>query len=568
MQELTFQNNPWHAIHEDGRDFPEDQHPSMVALRTGKVVRNVVMGVFNSRIDGYKWININAIPQTRPGELSPIQVYTTFEDITQLIHERRALEDSKEELDRFFNLVPDLVCIASIDGYYIKVNAAWERTLGFTAEELYSKPFTHFIHPEDVQSSADDFAEQFSGQVPPPFINRYRTKDGDYRWLEWVSAPAVAGKFLYSAARDISDRRAAEIKLTESEMKYRSLVETIGDLIWSLDSEGVFTFVNKASEKIYGYKPDEIIGRHWSEFISAADIDYANKTAERTHQSNGIVEEAITTVCHRDGRQILLRSQATQIQDGEGNRVGSIGISQDITNLIKMEQEIRRSREQLRAYTDKLQSAIEEERTHIAREIHDEFGQMMTGLKMDLAAFKRSISPESEFQARIRTMDDLVDAAIKIIRRISSELRPGVLDDLGLCAALEWQAEDFSRRSGISCSASLPAEEPDLEPDLKTTIYRIFQESLTNIARHAGATEVKASLNITSDELTMQVADNGRGISAAELSQSSSLGLTGMRERAAQWSGSVSISGARSQGTIVHLKIPLPAEKRFYNEGP
>ena len=187
---------------------------------------------------------------------------------------------------------------------------------------------------------------------------------------------------------------------------------------------------------------------------------------------------------------------------------------------------------------------------------------MMTGLKMDLASFARHLDPESEHAQRIQSMDELVDEAISTIRRISSELRPGLLDDLGLTAAMEWLADEFNRRSELSCSLSLPQDEPELDPNLKTALFRIFQESLTNVARHAGATRITASLTLEDHELCMQVEDNGRGITREELHGAKSLGLMGMKERAAQWSGTINITGKNGRGTTMLVCIPLPATRK------
>ena len=159
-------------------------------------------------------------------------------------------------------------------------------------------------------------------------------------------------------------------------------------------------------------------------------------------------------------------------------------------------------------------------------------------------------------------MHRIVDEAIKITRRISSALRPGLLDDLGLFPALEWLNGEFDQRSGLSCSLSLPPEEPDLDPDLKTALFRIFQESLTNIARHAQATRVKSEVTIDEGELRMEIKDNGRGITQSELHDVGALGLLGMQERAAQWGGMVQFMSKKGKGTTVRVQIPLPAARK------
>jgi signal transduction histidine kinase len=218
---------------------------------------------------------------------------------------------------------------------------------------------------------------------------------------------------------------------------------------------------------------------------------------------------------------------------------------------------LRSSREQLRALSAHLQSVREEERALIAREIHDELGQELTGLKMDLSwVIKRLPDDQKLLIRKTESMSKLVDNTIQSVRRISTKLRPGVLDDLGLTAAIDWQAEDFQNRTGISCEFHSNLREVDLDQDRSTTVFRILQETLTNVARHASATHVNIFLKEETNSLALVVEDNGRGITEGEASDPKSLGLLGMRERALVFGGEVQIRGTPGRGTTVTLKIP------------
>lgn len=217
----------------------------------------------------------------------------------------------------------------------------------------------------------------------------------------------------------------------------------------------------------------------------------------------------------------------------------------------------RAAQTQLRDLAGYLQSAREEERTLIAREIHDEFGQTLTALNMDLSWLLRHLPPqETELTAKAKGMSALLDASLQTVRRIATDLRPGMLDDLGLPAAMEWQTQDFTRRTGITCALQLDDEELTLQRDLATTLFRIFQETLTNVMRHAGATRVEVSLERTSHELVLVVQDNGRGITKTQLTSRKSLGLMGMHERVNAWDGSIIFQGVAGQGTTVTVRIP------------
>jgi len=225
----------------------------------------------------------------------------------------------------------------------------------------------------------------------------------------------------------------------------------------------------------------------------------------------------------------------------------------------RAEEQLRESHEQLRALSIYLQSVREEERTRIAREVHDGLGQALTGCKLDLSwisgKLPRNLKPLID---KTRELSAHIDSTIQMVRRISSELRPGVLDHLGLVAALEWQANEFQNRTGIKCEVNANIRDPELETELSTTLFRIFQETLTNIIRHAGATQVQVHLKEADGRIHMEVEDNGRGISRAEINNSKSMGLLGMRERAALLGGTFHIGRIpRAVGTQVRVSIPM-----------
>jgi signal transduction histidine kinase len=223
---------------------------------------------------------------------------------------------------------------------------------------------------------------------------------------------------------------------------------------------------------------------------------------------------------------------------------------------------LTRSREQLRSLAARLQSIREEERSKIAREVHDVLGQALTGIKMDATWILTRLSEnETKLVARAKSMLALIDSTVQMVRRIATDLRPGLLDNLGLVAAIEWQAGEFQARNGITCRVNTNLRDATIASDAATAVFRIFQETLTNVARHAQATVVSVDLGEQEGRIILQVADNGRGIDLAEITQSKSIGLLGMRERAAILGGELAISGAPGQGTTVVLSLPMnPAD--------
>ena len=224
----------------------------------------------------------------------------------------------------------------------------------------------------------------------------------------------------------------------------------------------------------------------------------------------------------------------------------------------RAEEQLRQSHKQLRALTVYLQHVREEERTAIAREVHDELGQLLTGLKLELTWLTgRLPAGLRALHAKAKSMAEHIDETIHSIRRIATELRPGLLDTAGLLAALEWQANEFQTQTGIQCQVKAAIKEALWDQDLNTAFFRIFQETLTNIIRHANATKVQVRLAEMSGHLVLEVKDNGRGISEAEINNTRSIGLLGMRERAALLGGEVRFTGEPGKGTTVRVRIPL-----------
>ncbi len=224
----------------------------------------------------------------------------------------------------------------------------------------------------------------------------------------------------------------------------------------------------------------------------------------------------------------------------------------------RREEELRRSHAQLRALSARLLRVREEERSHVAREIHDELGQALTGLKLDLSWLADGL-PESQrpLRSRIRAIARRVEETIRTVRRIATTLRPGLLDDLGLAAALEWQAQEFQAHTGIRLRFASSLRDARLDRDLSTSVFRIFQEALTNVARHSRATFVDVRVREETGRLLLAVHDNGRGITEAERSDRGSLGLLGMRERALAFGGELDVTGGPRRGTEVTLRVPL-----------
>jgi signal transduction histidine kinase len=241
--------------------------------------------------------------------------------------------------------------------------------------------------------------------------------------------------------------------------------------------------------------------------------------------------------------------------------IGIVEDFKDISERKKFEEELLQSRERLRDLAVHQQVVREEERGRIAREIHDELGQALTALKMDIHWVSHRLPKvEAPLTEKTKSMSVLIDRTVKSVKRISSDLRPGLLDDLGLSAALEWQAEEFSDHTGIPCEIKSDPHDIVLDQQLSTGIFRIFQETLTNIARHADATRVDATLKKDSDKVEMAVRDNGRGFDTRQTPDPKSYGLIGMYERVHSFGGDLKINSAKGLGTTIEVSIPINEE--------
>jgi signal transduction histidine kinase len=261
-----------------------------------------------------------------------------------------------------------------------------------------------------------------------------------------------------------------------------------------------------------------------------------------------------------DGTPMRIEGDYVVIHDHRGRIAGHFGIQRDVTQGYEATARVSASRQELRALAARLQRAREEERTAIAREIHDELGQALTGIKLDIAWMKRRLPRDDELIPQCQSMIERIDATLTTVRRLATALRPSVLDQLGLEAAIEWQGQEFSLRTGILVDLDIAVGGAAIPEHMATAAFRILQESLTNVARHARASRVDIHLAVTPQVLTLDITDDGIGIEPQRLDGTASLGLVGMRERALACGGELCISGTATLGTTVLLQIPLGAD--------
>lgn len=351
--------------------------------------------------------------------------------------------------------------------------------------------------------------------------------------------------------------------LLESESRYRQLVENINEGIVMQNKKSTITYANQRFLDMIGYSEEEVIGKPITKFLAGGLLK--KREVKNATKEDEVKKLSEISWKRKDGESIFTILSPKSIYNEKGQHKGTVAVLTDITNRRAVEKELHHSRELLRKLSQHLQAVREKESQRMAREIHDELGQQLTALKMDLAWISSRIDPDGEgaakFLQKIDSMSALVDNTIHSVQKISAELRPGLLDDLGLVPAIEWLAQEFENQTKIPCNTQLFCELLNIDPDCSTAIFRISQEALTNVARHAKATRVDISLKEEDSALVLKIRDNGKGIDADDVFAPESLGLMGMRERARPFNGEFSIKGRPNKGTT--LTISFPIEKVF-----
>jgi PAS domain S-box-containing protein len=336
---------------------------------------------------------------------------------------------------------------------------------------------------------------------------------------------------------------------------YDELFEQAPQAVALLNVDHQVIRVNKEFTQVFGYTSQEVQGRNLTDLIvpEESQQDVQRKT-DLVFGGQRVDADVIRR--RKDGSRLHVSLTGVPVSV-PGRPIAAYAIYRDITKRKRAEEELQGSLKQLRELAARLQSVREEERAMVAREIHDELGQALTAIKIDLASLiPRLGADQKEELEKAESILKLVDQTILSVRRIATELRPGILDDLGLVAAVEWAAEEFEVRTGTRIHLDLPDDDIVIDPERATAIFRIFQETLTNVTRHAEATQVDVRLGREDGYIVLEVRDNGRGIGEEQLSAGGSLGILGMRERALLLGGALTISGAPGKGTLVTLRIP------------
>ncbi|MBO6622523.1 MAG: PAS domain-containing protein [Balneola sp.] len=480
------------------------------------------------------------------------------------------LEESKLHFQNLIENVQDIIALLDIEGKLLYVSPSSKKIMGYDEQEMIGKTMFNLVHPDDLEKVNDLF--EIVSQTPNHVVfGEYRLKHSDGSWVYMESyaknIELRKGNFeIIVNSRDITERKKAveQLEKSRAQLSEAQKIAQVGS--WEFEVQS-YNNVNWSDElyRILGYSPgafDPSFDKY-IEHVHVDDRDILKAEVQKAIKNNrhfNIEHRLVTQKQHE--KLIQLHGKIELTKTGEPKKI--ICTSQDITDLKKKEQKLREHSHRLKKLSAKLENVIEEERIKIAREVHDELGQMLTVLKIDLSMFsgkvKDKISNENFrfFQKNIKTILERIDIIINSVQRITTELRPEVLDDLGLKDAIDWQAKEFSKRAGLVINFKSPDFNSSLVKDEQATaLFRIFQETLTNVMRHAKATFVDIELYFEENSIFLVIEDDGIGISEEDLNSSSSLGIIGMRERTEFLGGDVKLTGVKNKGTKVVLKFPV-----------
>lgn len=479
---------------------------------------------------------------------------------------RRAFANVSARVGAIVDSAMDAILSIDESQRIVLVNASAERVFGWSRNDLIGQPIDMLIphrhrHAHHGHIRRFSLTGETSRRMGDKTVLHGIRKSGEEFPIEAsISHLVEDGHAIYTVIlRDITTRVRAEEALAASESRLRAVLESAMDAIITVDESQCIIFFNEAAERIFLCPRSEALGSRLERFLPErfrqAHAGHIRRFGETGSSSRRMGGQAVVLALRANGEEFPVESSISQVDSASG-RLFTV-ILRDITERLRAESELQRSREELRELASVSHNIREQEKSRIARELHDELAQALTALKMDVSWLAERIPEDGGYRPKLQSMQNLLDTTVAATRRISSDLRPLLLDDLGFSPAVEWLASNFTQRSGIPCELAANAADIDLPDPQATAVFRMLQECLTNIARHAKATQVEINLERDDREIAVSVRDNGCGFDSTAPRKATSFGLLGLRERANLLDGRVIITSTPGQGTLVDIRVPI-----------
>jgi PAS domain S-box-containing protein len=567
-KELAAHHSPWErevkdpapilvedaAIDESLRDFfPVIQKEGITAL-------GFIPLVYSGRLLGKFMVYYNGKHVFTEEEIRLLQ--TIASEVAFAIGEKMselALRDSEQLYRNVVDNSKEVIFQLDPAGHWIFLNRAWTEIFGYTREESLGKNFIEFIHPDDRVKTSELFQRIFIQTSKPHSLElRMLTASGQDCWIEFNGRTLHDDKDAISCIsgilHDITASKLAREEIIREKDLSDSIINTLPGIFYIYNSNGQFYRWNQNLEIVTGYSGEEIGAMSPLDFFDEPDKEYMSERSKLTFMDGVATAESFLFTKQRDKVPYYFNCIMVNYQ---GERC-AMGMGIDMTERKKVEKQLEESTLQLRELSAHLQDVREEERAMIAREIHDELGQQLTVLRFDMAWIESKVKGEDQIlREKLENVQSLLEKAMFTVRKLSSELRPSMLDDLGLADTIEWYLQDYRSRFGIQTYFQNDLLYDQVPDKARTALFRIFQESLTNVIRHAKASKIWVNLSSADDIVVLRIVDNGCGFNMEEVARKKTLGLIGMKERSLLMGGKCQVESKKGQGTVITVTASL-----------
>jgi PAS domain S-box-containing protein len=486
---------------------------------------------------------------------SKLQVIALKKEISKRKEIEETLSESEEKFRNLFNNSEVGMFRTRLDGSEIlEFNKKYLKILGYTYDEVKGRPSRDMW--ADKHQREKIVQKLLSEGYVTDFECQLLNKQGGV--LDCITSLRLYPEtgIMEGSILDITDQKRDEKIHRISEERLRDIIFSMGDWVWEVDEKGIYTYSSLQGTNILGYSNAEIVGKTPFDFMPQDETAKVREILSEIMANKALIKDLENWNINKNGEMICLLTNGVPLLDNEGNLKGYRGVDKDITEFKKNETAIKNMNEMMSKLYQRLENIRENEQAQISRNIHDQLGQSLTSLKFDLGTLINQTESGSDEEVKLAGMIEMVTQIIKNVQRISSELRPPALDELGLSAAMEWYCEDFMERTGLQVIMELDdVQTKNMNKNL--ALYKVLQEALTNVIRHSSAENVLVKLCVSGKDILLIIKDDGIGITPDKIASFKSLGILGMFERIRQYGGDVEITNPDKKGTEVKVRLSI-----------